>query len=831
MSRRVGESWRLLSERQALCLWEAQIEQSSHGTQLELLQVPQTAEKALQAHRLLNEYELNLDSMPLTPDQQIFRHWRENCLTVSREKSLLDRSELSFRIVAGLRETQLFLPKQVLLVGFDRIPPGVARVRDCFTALGSCCVAVEPSPTEEQGRAVRFAATDRHHEAESAARWARGLLEQGAGSVGIVVPDLATRRNEIERVFREQIDPCSVALSVDDETVLSLSLGSPLAEEGVIHAALEFISIENDLPLEQLSFLLRTPYLGGGEQETDARALFDRKLRSYRQLNFRLGGLEALAKKTPCLTVLAGILKSFSTRAAEHDKRRPREWGEFFSDLLVRVGWPGDRPMSSSEYQAVNAWKEKVLFSLAELDRVLPAVGRRKILALLKRMSRTTEFQLKAPTGPVQVVGLLEAGGLHFDHLWVLGLEETALPATAQPNPFIPYQMQIGYEMPHADAAREMHYATRVLKRLRAASHDVVFSYPTSEGDRNLQPSPLISEYPSEPSPCLAAFNDLARAMRADDLALDVVDDCRGPALAREFVEGGTGLLKDQAHCPFRAFLHHRLHSRAFAVAEPGFSALIRGDLLHRTLELLWRQLRSRETLAELDEQSRNELIRENVKKALDGYFEDRPLPSVQLLVLEASRIETLVGEWLETVELQRDDFRVLELEYPHVEQFGLLQLRMQVDRIDQLADGERVIIDYKTGSRLRAEDFLCAPLLEPQLPIYAVAQAGAEADAVVFAQVRKGDCRFHGVARRKNLLPRVRDLSSFRNPDLPGVSDWSELLSFWRRQISNLADDFVAGDARVQPFDPALSCRYCDLPGLCRIQEFTAVAGGSDDR
>ncbi len=80
----------------------------------------------------------------------------------------------------------------------------------------------ELSPQSETGRIVCFAARDSRHEVESAARWVRHLLEEGEKSIGVVVPDLQMRRRQIERTFREQIDPAATTVLHDDDTVFSL---------------------------------------------------------------------------------------------------------------------------------------------------------------------------------------------------------------------------------------------------------------------------------------------------------------------------------------------------------------------------------------------------------------------------------------------------------------------------------------------------------------------------------------------------------------------------------------------------------------------------------
>ena len=82
-----------------------------------------------------------------------------------------------------------------------------------------------------------------------------------------------------------------------DDSVFGLSLGGPLAEEGIIHAALQLLGFGRQLSLNEVSFLLRTPYLGGGNREADQRHLFDRRLRSWRQPGFSLTALKKILEK------------------------------------------------------------------------------------------------------------------------------------------------------------------------------------------------------------------------------------------------------------------------------------------------------------------------------------------------------------------------------------------------------------------------------------------------------------------------------------------------------------------------------------------------------
>jgi len=824
----LGEQWRLITPLQLQYLWEQQIDQASRAAGLDLLQVPRTAERAIQAYRLLNEYELELEPLDLTEDQDVFRKWLTSFQKLAAEHQWLDKSQLARRIRDAFRARELTAPVQVKLVGFDQLPPGLLMLQQFLVEAGCSCeeVALGDGPAQD---IIRFGARDRTGEVEAAACWARALLDSGEAAIGVVVPDLTRRRQEIERVFRAQIDPLGATRLNDEDAVFSLSLGGPLSDQGVIHAALEILQVGRVVTLEQASFLLRSPYLGKVQGEEDRRALFEVQLRGYDQQRFATQTLARQAEKAG-LRDFSRILQLLSGPDPSAKKKAPGVWCECFANLLRDIGWPGERALASREYQAIKSWQENVLEQIPHLDALGQPMSRQRVLSLVQRLSHETEFQIEAPTGPVQVVGLLESTGLRFEHLWVMGLEERILPAAPQPNPFLPYRLQVAHAMPHSSADRELLYAEQVMARLLGAAEHVVVSYPRFDGDTELQPSPLLPEQAAMGSPALADRHDLLQLLGQNPVVLEVVPDTRGPVLSETLVEGGTGLLKDQAHCPFRAFVHHRLHGRALDLATPGISAMVRGDLVHMALEKIWQQLQDQANLVDLSDAERQHVIADKVGEALAAFFGGRPVPPATLLQLEQERIAALVDEWLQTVETEREPFRVVGTEQQHEEQLGPLQIRLKVDRIDEVAGSHRVVIDYKTGSQLRADDLVSDPLIEPQLPIYAVAQGEQQADGIIFAQVRRGSCRLLGIVKEKGLLGRVGDLAGNKRCQDLGISEWTQLLAFWRQQVRRLADEFVAGEASVRPFDPATSCRYCDLPGLCRIQESLLFAGVDDD-
>ncbi len=822
----MGESGRLLTAYQQHHLWENFISSATRGSALELMNLDRTTDTAVRAHNLLSEYDLVPEPRYLTADQKMFCEWRSQYLQLCEERQWLDEGGLSIRVLAAFAKKQLLLPQKILLVGFDQLPPGVIRLKALMNERGFSCCELDMS-LEKEGQVGRFSAADEDDETLRMARWVRFLLEQGADSIGIVVPDLQRRRAQIERALRQQIDPLA-AVKFDETSLFGLSLGSPLALQGVIATALVCLDVQPQMTMDRVSSLLRTPFIRGSQQETDRRALFDRRLRSFQQQKFSLAAILRLAKGFGGLSDFEGFLaglRDINQRAVPAE-----EWADLFAAELKSCGWPQGVPLSSISYQAVTAWYDKVLSRFAAVDPTANPIDRSRALRIVRRIATETEFQPQRASGPVQVVGLLESSGLSFDHLWVMGLDAATLPAYPRPNPFIPFRLQDEMQMPHAGFSRELEFAGQVLSRLRCAAEHIVFSYPQRSGDTDLSPSPLIKDIERVDTLSLADCADLPYEMQTMAADLESWQDDLGPPLPTHQSSGGTRLLQDQAHCPFRAFVHHRLAVRRFDQAAAGLSPLVRGNLLHLVLQEVWRQWVAQHHYLQLTATQVQEGIAEAVEKALVAGLDTDPDLHQQLYLLEKQRLVRLVSEWLENIESRRDPFTVVEIEQSHQVRIGPLELTLTVDRVDQVASGERIIIDYKTGSAISIADFLTEPLIEPQLPSYAVAGGDLKdrVQGIVVAQVKAGQCGLKGITSDDGLLAKVRSVATLSKAQEVGVSDWTTLIDFWHRQLDQLATDFATGAAAVKPFDPLRSCRYCDLPGLCRIGEIEEE--GSDE-
>lgn len=827
---RLGAAANLLTDAQAQRLWEEIIADDAAAAGRDLLQVPQAARRARAAHRLLSDYRTDFGTAEADEDHLAFLRWRRVWRARLETAGWLDRAALPELVATAFRDGRCTVPEVLILAGFDDLTPALEHLCATLRAAG-CTVTPWAAAAAPAPQVAVHTAADMAEEVRNCARWARQLLERKPqAQLGVVAPQLADYQGLIERIFRAELDPPACLHGEDDPAAFSFSLGTPLAREGVVRAALRLLAVGDPVRLDEIGWLLRSPYLGGAAAEWGARAEADRMLRRRGRSEWRLPSLAKALAAVPRMAALITILHN----AAQQSRRRsPGAWAEHFADLLQRCGWPGERGSGSREFQAIRHLQETFV-QLAALDRVAAPLSRGEAVAILNRLASETIFQPEAAEGRIQVLGMLEASGFSFDALWLLGLHDGVFPPPPRPNPFIPLAVQSRLAMPHADASRERDFAERLARRLFAAAPTIVASWPLQIDAAAKRPSPLLRGLPAAQLE-LASSCDPFHATRAAACALETLSDERGRALPAERpYSGGTRILTDQALCPFRAFAHHRLRAEGLEEPDLGIDSLARGSLVHGVLERFWQQVRSHAALQTLSAVAQAERLTLAAAAALQQLERDQrcDLPARQR-ALEQRRLVAVATTWL-AVERRRPPFTVTALEQRHLARVGRLQVRTRIDRIDALTDGRLAVIDYKTGLPDPGQ-WLDPRVTEPQLPLYCLDLADEQIAAVLFAVVRARDneCAFKGVARDPEEWPRLGAQTQQKLLAERGWTDFAAILAHWRVALPALGDSFLDGWARVDPVDPVKACQYCDLATLCRISDTAGPgrepAGGTD--
>jgi probable DNA repair protein len=420
----------------------------------------------------------------------------------------------------------------------------------------------------------------------------------------------------------------------------------------------------------------------------------------------------------------------------------------------------------------------------------------------------------------VQVLGVYEALGQSYDHLWLLGFSDNAWPLRARANPFLPLAAQIAVGIPQASVEGAWQFAQQATQHLLTAADEIVVSHTNRENDQALRPSPLLEHIaltPANDTTQATLYQTIQQSTQMEKLENDFV----APELAANVFRGGTALFKFQAACPFRAFAQVRLNAQAWPTPRIGLDASERGQILHRAMELLWLKLETQTKLLALEEAEQTRQVSDVASKALEDWQQKhhQPLPK-RFKAMETQRLTTLIQDWL-TLEKQRLPFTVLGTESEKFLPLAGLTIKLRQDRVDQLPDGSVVIMDYKTGkpqSQPWEDD--SGRLDEPQLPLYALASENP-VSALLFGKIKTGECTVIGIADTQiTHEEKTTGYKLFDKADKPTLQQHIEI---WRDQLTDLAQHFRAGDARVDPKKPA-ACQYCHLSSLCRKNEILDV-------
>lgn len=247
---------------------------------------------------------------------------------------------------------------------------------------------------------------------------------------------------------------------------------------------------------------------------------------------------------------------------------------------------------------------------------------------------------------------------------------------------------------------------------------------------------------------------------------------------------------------------------------------------MHRVLEKVWHALDSHAQLIAMNDSQLQALVNNMVSEAIDEIASRYPQTFTRRFrEMETERLCRHVLEWLE-LEKQRVPFRVVETETKHEATAGGVRVQLKIDRIDELTDGRRVVIDYKTGEVKPAQWFGDRPD-EPQLPLYSMAVSGDIA-GVLFAQVKAGGMAFNGVTADEGLAPGVKSFETLSQTR--EANSWSNVLRDWRATMEKLGAGFRNGEASVDPKKYPVTCTYCELKPLCRINELNVLNGESSE-
>ena len=309
-----------------------------------LLRKDAAAQMAEQAWILLKEWCIPWQSLVnenVSTDIQTFIDWCQQYQEACSKKNVLDSASV-------LEYLNPKLSHKIYLIGFTDIKPAVQRI---FTLLCEQGSSIEILEYREKALVYCAAQLNAHTELEQAALWAKSKLAQNPNEpIGVIIPDLALRFNEVDRVFAKTLMPQTIlANHYHSQKPYNISSGNRLSDYPVISIVFELFKYNlRKMPVDHLSKILLSPFITGGVSEHLNRSQID--------LEIKKRGQEYVAP--PTIVSIPPLNDSLL---------KPSLWVELFKIYLNAWGWPGERVLNSLEYQLVKRFYE-LLNDFASLD-------------------------------------------------------------------------------------------------------------------------------------------------------------------------------------------------------------------------------------------------------------------------------------------------------------------------------------------------------------------------------------------------------------------------------------------------------------------------------
>ncbi len=675
------------------------------------------------------------------------------------------------------------------------IPAWMARRPDAWVpALDGLSVAVAP---------------DAEHEARGIALLLRGALETPGAQAALVTPDRDLARRVAAALARHGIE-------AEDSAGMALSL----TEAGVFLRLLAAAVAENFAPVPLLS-LLKHPLCAAGWNRGDwltaTRALELHALRGPRPAP----GLDALAQSVPaeapvaCLALVQALGDALRPLAVPHDRPAPLLGALLAAAeaLAAPEGQPGGLALyAGAEGEALAEHLAAMQDGFAELG----PMPRASFLALFEAalaQGVARRPRVRAAHPRVAILGLLEARLLHFERVVLGGLDETVWPLATDPGPWMGRPMRRDFGLP-APEARIGRVAADFLLSACAAP-EAVLSRALRRGGSPSVPARWLTRlemflrgqanaaHPKGLEPAVSPAVEWA-AMLDQPAAPPVPAPRPAPAPPpqvrphRVSVSDVALLVAD----PYAFYARHVLRLHALPVLDEQLGARDYGDVVHDAMARLLRDMPPGPLPADASARwaaaARAALAGAVLRPALRGFWEPR-LARIGDFVLQQEALLRAAAPIART--------------HPEVKAEARLHgitLRGRADRVDELAGGGLLILDYKTGTMPSAQEVASGAL--PQLPLEALLAArGAFHNVPAGSVMQLGYWRLSGGAPAGEVL---------ELQDAQALAEQADLL------LARVAREHLLG---ARPFvsrpSAALQSRNTDYDHLARLAEWADEA------
>lgn len=789
----------LLTHFQEWLLW-----QSLHDECVDAAPFHPQAFKALSTWQQLWWWGLSDLGDASTEDALAFKAWSARFVTQAKQHQMMNQSMLCDAVLQAWADGVLPAPSLVWFHGFEGVPKVLQRIADVLPEVFSCAlVHVAQKCSQVKVQACLDVPTEDQHMLAAAVEARRA----GKRVLCLAPPD---RLAAIARLWQQH------APFLDLPALHVHAGGGLLDHPWVAHAQAVFDLSQPDVDMNKLLALMRAPYW---------RFVFDQVAEDAMADAMAQGGMFWSRD------AIANYLKVCCDAAPSHSFLR--FWADFFDMALDFDG--GYLPSDAASVLHDLACHIASGMRVADVDMPyqarwfsalaeLPALSFDQdhvdsidcFMLLFRSLVANIRYQAEAQvlTG-VHVLTPKQAVGLSADYLWVLGMDAHYRLGEADHAFLLDAAWLQGQGVPLV-LRRGMADAVLAFRRAcQSMASEVVFSYPRQAHGMALLPHVVLSRLPCEALDPTEIDKVLPQRLGYDADVLCERPDTLAPRCPEGF-KGGVSLLQMQAACPFQAYAVGYLGCESLETFVSGVDAQTQGVMVHALLQRLVTLYPSQDALsgllsgagrAQIDAEIDALIARWRVKKP---WAFSPPFDGVL-----RSDLQALIAAWL-AVELARPPFEVVGCEQSVALTLGDLTVRMRVDRMDRLACGRFLLLDYKTG--LAVQDYWGDRPLAPQLPLYCLTQPADQIAGWAYVIMKKGQVAFKGLSGDALGIEGVRLLSTqAEHANVAGC------MADWQAVFTRLASDVVSGLPVADPKTPSV-CAYCAVKPMCRVRSDRTV-------
>ena len=636
------------------------------------------------------------------------------------------------------------------------------------TALGEravCWPLDDPAPA---GQVALHACPDPSHEAERAAACVMRHLEAARTPVALAAVDrVLTRR------IRAMLAARGVGLA--DETGWKLSTTRAAAQVMGLLQACAWDACSDEV----MDWLKNTPAVPAGALLSLERRVRRAGLRAWASVRPE----RLLSRPGEASGEWAGLIEQANGwRERLRATRALSQWQEAVRELL----------QSGGQWEALEADAAGAqLIAALGLDLAgqalwsqLPQSARRLSLAEFTAWANEaleSESFVPDPSGPAQVVILPfnQILGRRFAALVVPGCDEVRLaPSPEPPGPWTAAQREV-LGLPSRE---QLEQALRAGWRhaLQTPQVDVLWRL-TDEAGEPVLASPLVQQLEFMQGALRAAD---VREMR--ELAHQPVPRPRAQAAGLPVVSLSASAYDDLRNCPYRFFALRQLGLQEASEIDQDLDKRDFGNWVHEVLRRFHEALRDDPRAQALPRSELLDRVAQEVTRAL-------ALPPEEFLPFQAAWPQVREGYLNELARFEAaHGGRFHEAEADREVALGPVRLFGRIDRIDHLPDGQRMVMDYKTGSVAGIQARVKLPFEDTQLAFYAALLGDDTVRAAYVSVGERGETKF------------------IEQPQVLAARD---------ALVQGVLDDLhrIGEGERLQALGEGQACTYCAARGLCR--------------